>query len=360
MIDPKKDIFIDYDIENRKLRSPIEEWHPHIAQTEKTMDWWYVTTLLHDAAGNPYFLFWCDFQFAGKKQIELIPGLAPHVKSGQKVFNTIANLTDYSNKYHVGATEVAVMDEKDSYDLESNSLLYKSENRQAKWSYDGKTSNLLLKTELFDADLTMLNADYIMYAKDKYNTEGFMQEGNENEFSFYWSLPRLLIIGKIAFTDKNGNRKEIDVTGQGWIDRQWGDFLAKTWEWTSMRFNNGARVNLYNFDNGYQVGTYQKADGSCEWFDNFIIRQNGYCKTPSNYWFSWGWSYEFPIEIEGAKKYTVDPFSSMDIVDDKANRFYEGPGKLYNDETGEVVGITIVESMDIKVMNNAPYGVNQH
>jgi hypothetical protein len=58
--------------------------------------------------------------------------------------------------------------------------------------------------------------------------------------------------------------------------------LTKSWEWSSFRFSNGARINLYNFGNGYQVGTYQKADGSTEWFDKFIVRQNGYMKVPSN------------------------------------------------------------------------------
>jgi hypothetical protein len=43
----------------------------------------------------------------------------------------------------------------------------------------------------------------------------------------------------------------------------------------------GARVNLYNFANGYQVATYQKADGSTQWLDSFLARQNGYLKTPS-------------------------------------------------------------------------------
>jgi hypothetical protein len=38
---------------------------------------------------------------------------------------------------------------------------------------------------------------------------------------------------------------------------------------------------LYNFANGYQVATYQKADGSTQWLDSFLVRQNGYLKRPS-------------------------------------------------------------------------------
>ena len=361
MSNPKTDRFIDYDIQNRVMRSPAEEWHPHIAQTDKTMDWWYVTTMLYDTAGNPYFLFWCDFQFGGQKHIDMIPGLADKVKPGQKVFHSIANLTDYTNQYHIGDGEITIMDEQDSYDLESNAILYSSPNRSAKWSYDGKKCHLSVRSEIYNAELDMDNADYIMYAKDHYNVEGFMQEGAEDDFSFYWSLPRLNLSGWLSFIDQNGQHKKIDVTGQGWIDRQWGDFITQSWEWSSLRFTNGARVNLYNFASGYQVATYQKADGTLQWFDHFTVKQNGYLKTPkNNVWVSWGWTYEFPIEIEGAKSYTGEPYSKLDTVENSANCFYEGPSRLYNTETGELVGITINESMGIKIMRNEPYGPNQH
>lgn len=361
MTNTQKNAFIDYDVEGKKLRSPMEEWKPHLVQTDKTFEWWYLTSLLYDAAGNPYFLFWCEFHFAGKYYVNVIPNLTEKMKPGQSAFQGVLGFTDYSNEYHFGSGEMTIMNDEDVYDLTSNSKIYISENRQSKWSYDGKNSHLSLKTEHLDAELNMSNADYIMYAKDKYNVEGFMQEGAEDDFSFYWSLPRLPITGTISFEDKNGEKKELYVTGQGWIDRQWGDFKTNSWEWSSLRFNNGARVNLYNFANGYQVGTYQKADGSTEWFDNFVVKQNGYYKTPGrNIWFSWGWTYELPIEIEGSKKYTVVPYSKIDTSENAANSFFEGPGKLYKDETGEIVGVSINESMDVRIMGNGPYGENQH
>jgi hypothetical protein len=38
---------------------------------------------------------------------------------------------------------------------------------------------------------------------------------------------------------------------------------------------------MYNFDGLHQVGTYQNADGSTQWFDNFTVKQNGYAKAPN-------------------------------------------------------------------------------
>jgi hypothetical protein len=124
---------------------------------------------------------------------------------------------------------------------------------------------------------------------------------------------------------------------------QWGDFLTKSWEWSSLRFSNGARVNLYNFANGYQVATYQKADGSTQWLDSFIVRQNGYLRTPERgVWLSWGWSYEFPVAVEGGRHYTLEPFSKLDVFENPANIFFEGPSRLINDETAETVGVAVV------------------
>jgi hypothetical protein len=38
----------------------------------------------------------------------------------------------------------------------------------------------------------------------------------------------------------------------------------------------------------------------------------------------------------------------------------EGPSRLINDETGETVGVAVSESMDVRIMQNAPYAANQH
>jgi hypothetical protein len=48
-------------------------------------------------------------------------------------------------------------------------------------------------------------------------------------------------------------------------------------------------LTLLNFANGCQVATYQKADGSTQWLDSFLVRQNGYLRTPKQgVWLSWG------------------------------------------------------------------------
>jgi predicted secreted hydrolase len=45
---------LTYSITEPTLRSPVEEWQPHGKQTDSTTEWWYVTAVVHDTAGNPY------------------------------------------------------------------------------------------------------------------------------------------------------------------------------------------------------------------------------------------------------------------------------------------------------------------
>jgi len=41
-----------------------------------------------------------------------------------------------------------------------------------------------------------------MYAKDKLGIKGFIQEGAHEDRSYYYSLPRVEIVGRITYTGK--------------------------------------------------------------------------------------------------------------------------------------------------------------
>jgi predicted secreted hydrolase len=348
---------LSYSITQPTLRSPVEEWQPHGKQSESTTEWWYLTALVHDTAGNPYFLVWCPFHFSGEKSSPASAGLP----RDQRAIAAMTGFTDYRDNFRIADFPAAVVNEADTWDPRTNALRFAAGDYSSEWTFNGDTMNLTVASPQLSYDLRLTGAEQVMYAKDKLGINGFIQEGAQEDRSYYYSLPRVEIAGRVTYTGKDGVRREIDVTGQGWVDRQWGDFLTKSWEWSSVRFANGARVNLYNFANGHQAGTYQKADGSTEWLDSFIVRQNGYLKTPKRgVWLSWGWSYEFPVEVEGSRHYTLEPFSKLDVFENPNNIFFEGPSRLINDETGETVGVAVNESMDVRIMQNAPYAANQH
>jgi predicted secreted hydrolase len=332
---------LSYRITEPGLRSPVEEWQPHGKQSESATEWWYVTAVVHDTAGSAYFLVWCPFHFTGEKTSPASAGLP----RDQRAIAALTGFTDYRNNIHIGGFPAAVVNEADTWDRSTSAVRFAAADYTSEWSYNGDTMHLTVASPQLSYDLRLTGANRVMYAKDKLGIEGFIQEGASDDRSYYYSLPRV----------------EIDVTGQGWVDRQWGDFLTKSWEWSSLRFSNGARVNLYHFANGYQVTTYQNADGSTQWLDSFLVRQNGYLRSPERgVWLSWGWSYEFPVEVEGSRHYTLEPFSKLDVYETANNVLFEGPSRLINDDTGETVGVAVTESMDVRIMQNAPYAPNQH
>src|SRR5260370_25863105 len=84
---------LSYSVTEPVLRSPVEEWQPHAKQSESTTEWWYVTGLVHDTAGNPYFLACCPFHFTGQKRTPASAGLPPD----QQVIPPMSGLPDYPN-----------------------------------------------------------------------------------------------------------------------------------------------------------------------------------------------------------------------------------------------------------------------
>jgi predicted secreted hydrolase len=359
--EPSPIVMLDYDLANPKPRGPEQEWQPHEKQSDKSWEWWYLTTLLFDVAGNPYFLMWCVFHVKG--EAHLPPGMT--ALPGHRLVTSWTMLSDYRARWHFTSKPYAVTTDESTWEPAGNALLFKASDNShefvSRWAFKNGTMHLSVESALVSCDLEIGGADRVMWAKDKLGVEGFIQEGAEGDLSFYYSLPKLTLRGSLSTDRSGGGQQQVDVTGQGWVDRQWGDWMTKSWEWSSLRFANGARVNLYNFPNGHQVGTYQRPDGATRWFDTYVVKQNGYLKTRERgIWVSWGWSYELPLDVEGSRHYTLRPLSDKDMLESGANTFYEGPSILVDDATGQEVGIAVTESMDVRVMGNAPYGERQH
>jgi len=54
----------------------------------------------------------------------------------------------------------------------------------------------------------------------------------------------------------------IQVSGEGWFDKQWGNFKMLPWHWFSLRFDDGESIMLFNFlESGQRDGTYIPKDG---------------------------------------------------------------------------------------------------
>jgi hypothetical protein len=350
-----KDQLLDFDIKTGKHRSPVEEWVIHKTMSPRSFEWHYITCPMEGANGHTYFFFLTLFNFSAKAYIEkeflpIFPDLK--LKDDQFVYTLCTHLCDYDTDLFLTDMELAFPTLDDLFDFKTNSMTFKS-GYDVNWRYDGKNVELKSKGRLYEIDLHMTGGDRVVWAKDHLGIEGFIQEGAPEDRSFYYSLPKLPFQGTVKYPEKDGTWVTTDVYGHGWIDRQWGDYMTNTWEWFSFRFANGDRINLYNFAGGHQVGSFQKEDGTIEYFDKFKVIQNGYTKAdpPHNTWFSWGWSFELPV---GDKRYTTEPLSRKNIILAPGNALFEGLAKLL-DHSGKQVGWAVCESLDVRRMQNGPY-----
>jgi predicted secreted hydrolase len=100
--------------------------------------------------------------------------------------------------------------------------------------------------------------------------------------SYYYSLPSLASKGTLT-----ENNHTYPVTGQSWLDRQWGTWdwsTAQKWTWMALQLSNGDRVNLWDlFAQGDEVhyATVLHPDGSEE-----IVSVNPLAEHTSGFWTS--------------------------------------------------------------------------
>ena len=343
-----------YDIVNGTHGTAMEEWAPHKALAPDFFEWHYITCPMTGTNGHQYFLFLCNFNFSSDIYKQVATDNHPEmVPEGMKLYSVMAHMCDYTDDLFLSGGGPVIAPAESVYDEETNTLLLANPKSgiDINFRYEGKEVYLHAKTDIYECELHCTGGDQVMWMQDKLGINGFIREGAEKDRSFYYSLPKLPYRGWLRYKNKAGKEIYTEVCGQGWIDRQWGNYLTKSWEWTSFRFADGDRVNTYNFAGGYQVCTYQHNDGSCEHFDSFKVVQNGYARSSDNVWFSWGWDYTLPLK---EKQYTLIPLSRKNYVPTPGNTIFEGLSRIINPD-GEQVGWAVTESMDVRVMQNAPY-----
>ena len=351
--------FLSYNFTEGKTRTPAQEWTPHHKQSQVSIEWWYMTSIVHDAAGNNYLLYSVLNRLSGEAFNAILPPGTPVPNATQSIQQVQLAFSDYKNNFKINASDSPmVASDSNIWNAATGTVSYNHPNVQSSWKYDGSNLKVSGTSSKLSFNLSVSNGNQVVWNQDNLNIPGVIQEGPPQQLSFYYSIPKTNLTGTIKYTDKNGTVKTLTVAGQAWFDRQWGDFGGAAFEWASYRFDNGARLNLYNFD-GHQMGVYQKTDGTIQNFDGFVVKQNGYARFKDTF-FSWGWSYELPIVVEGSQKFTVKPYSANDVNDSAGVVFYEGAGDLINDVTGAKVGVSVNESSDIRRLENGPYQRNQH
>lgn len=100
------------------------------------------------------------------------------------------------------------------------------------------------------------------------------------------------------------------------------------------------------------------------WFNSMtwyhLIKQNECLKYSNGPWVTLGWNYEFP-NIEGSQHYIVIPFNNKGWLWDSPDFYFiESTGQFINYTNSKTTGSSIFESMDIRLLKNGSYHIDQH
>ena len=213
----------------RTHRSAAEEWQPHRMQGDRWTEWWNLTAAVRDPADTRYFLSW-TVTHPGRRHLgQLPPQVIAQIKPGQGLY--ACRFTLISNQASIrkaGIPAVFVMNDNEVWDEEASTLRLQDaqHGHECAWSFDGEQMDLAVCTPTLEVNLKMQGGSQVIWADDQPGAKGLARDRADGGHSFSYSLPRLRIAGSMTYTDERGKPTAVDVSGSGWADRQWGDFLA--------------------------------------------------------------------------------------------------------------------------------------
>lgn len=291
-----------------------EEWLPHRGSGE----WWYVTGRLQDSRGGLWL-----YQFTIFHQARLLGqgylldlALTDYV-TGQHIFEEFVT-TDPHKAYARGGS---IVFDRNSITLTKNDL-----------SIHGKGTKLAF-------DLTLTPEKPPVWQADN-GVEAMGLQGTASQMSYYYSFTRLRTRGQISFRDLSGAEVKETVTGNSWLDRQWGTFTESGWDWFSIRLFDGNDVMLYGFPStGFHEGTLAGPQGKTTTFRNFAYTTDRW-QTRGQSHYGLEWNLQLPVLGE---RYKIVALSKNNFNPNRVITYWEGLCKVY-DSSGALVGYAVEET----------------
>ena len=191
----------------RPISLPADE-APHTDPVE----WWYYSGIMEGEDGNEYGFHFVIFQVTNPESGDT--GYMSHAS----VFDVAAEHREQSVRFGVGAQdqpatgfEFSVVD----WTLSGN---------------DGRHS-FAATTDTFGFDLTVETTKPAVL----HNETGYLEA--LNGWTYYYSWTDMDLSGTLTI-----NGQELDVTGEAWMDHQWGDFVVSGypsgWQWFAVSMDN--------------------------------------------------------------------------------------------------------------------------
>ena len=289
----------------------LAEWPPHKVNVE----WWYASGYLEDEEQNLYF-----YQFT----------IFHGVRFGMEGFITHVAVSDYSEGKRYFSDQDHFKNKTYSFNQRmincSDNILILGDSK----------IYISAKADDFSYDLELEAGDpAVWHGEDGIVSMGY--PGNPKENSFYYSYPAMPTKGKLVLGKE---RKEVEVTGTTWFDRQWGNFKNITWNWFSLRFDDGDNIMLFHFpDTDHKEGTFINEDNQPEYFTDFSLSADSSLNVGKSE-IGLVWDFDIPFK-EG--KYRIEPLGDNDLNESRLGiTYWEGLFELLNSK-GERVGYCVAE-----------------
>ena len=201
------------------------------------IEWWYVTGLLKGTDGKRYSVFYTLF----KSQGLVLPA---------------SQVVDLETGTLVGHTEIVAPSTVTAKTLDVKLPEAKLRYAGGTWTFGASTAGYALDVR------AVPRKRYVLHG-----TDGYIQQSSAG-LSGYYSNTRMAATGTL--TTAAGT---VTLSGQAWLDHQWGNFenntAALNWDWFSCRFDDRTELMLYRFRSAdgtpltrFRHGTFVRRDGT--------------------------------------------------------------------------------------------------
>ena len=266
------------------------------------IEWWYFNGHLTDDAARDYSFHFVTFQI-GSNYSE-----GDASQGGQ-----LAQLSwaDHANQVYLTGEKVSLRTPDPvpgNFDFDLSGW---------QMSGDGKEYALAFDTGTYSASIGAISVKPAAF----HQKAGFVDLGPAGD-TFYYTRPRLELVGTLTI-----NGIDRPVTGTGWMDHQWGDFVPRQvgWDWMSLQLDDGSELmTVLVWDPEERqpftsYGTFIATDGTVRHLvDGDVVL------TPTGAWTSPSTGVVYPMGWE----LNVEPLS-MELTLSPAQRYAEFPGSRY-------------------------------
>jgi predicted secreted hydrolase len=221
----------------------------HGAHPGFEVEWWYTAGTLTDSKGREYF--WFATAWSGG------PGQVARVNVVDLRADRIVLAHEYVTNVRSAVGQARLNVGVFRFGWQRTGVL-------GRWSVDAPNGSGLLRLSLRPG------RPYVLNGRD-----GIIQQGPGGP-SAYYSEPRLAASGILELKGQ-----PIRVTGEGWLDHQWGNFAGNVgslrWNWFGCQFRDGRNLMLYQFLNRhdgpsrYQAGTLVTGDNGVKHLVHFKV-----------------------------------------------------------------------------------------